>query len=261
MANYAQFENLLVSIDQRVATLTLNRPHALNAVTHAMHDELADAFRDLSRDTSVNAIIVTGAGRGFCSGFDQKASHDPDNPAPEMPPEKVGQVTKAILSTPQPIIAAVNGPAVGQGSQIALFCDVVIASDRALIGDVHVKAGVAPGDGGVAIYPLLLGLNKAKDMLMTAAMISGEEAYRLGLVQRLVPHDQLIKEAMLLARKFADGPQLAIRWTKQALNKFAWERVIKTLDYTATMELLSGKHPDREEASRAFAAKRPPSYE
>jgi len=260
MADYGRFNNLLISIDDQVATLTLNRPHALNAVTHEMHDELADVFRDFSRDPAVNAIIVTGAGRGFCSGFDQKAGADPDNPPPEMPPERVGQVTKAILATPQPIIAAVNGAAVGQGSQIALFCDVVIASDRARIGDVHVKAGVAPGDGGVAIYPLLVGLNKAKEMLMTAAIISGEEAYRLGLVQRLVPHERLMDEAMGLARRLADGPQLAIRWTKQALNKIAWERVIKTLDYTATMELLSGKHPDSGEAKKAFAEKRDASY-
>jgi len=258
MPDYARFKNLLVSVADRVATVTLNRPHALNAVTYEMHHELRDVFQDISGDPAVNAVIVTGAGRGFCSGFDQKP--DPNNPPPRMPPEKVGQVTRAILGTPQPVIAAVNGVAVGQGVNIALYCDVIIASDRARFGDVHVRAGVSPGDGGVGIFPLLVGINKAKELLMAGAIIEAPEAYRLGLAQRLVPHERLTAEATALAHELADGPQLAIRWTKRLLNSMAWDRVNRTLDYTAALELLSGQHPDREEAGRAFAEKRQPRY-
>jgi enoyl-CoA hydratase len=254
MPDYGRFNNLLVSVDDRVATLTLNRPQVLNAVNYEMHFELRNAFEDLGKDPNVNAIVVTGAGRGFCSGFDQKP--DPNNPG--MLVEDVGQVTRAILSTPQPIISAVNGHAVGQGSQIALFCDVVIASDRAVIGDVHVMAGVAAGDGGVAIFPQLTGLNKAKELLMTAGMMSGEEAYRLGIVQRLVPHDRLMDEAMGLARRLASGPQLAIRWTKQLLNKAAWGQAVGTLNYTSALELLSGQAPDRHKGAEVFGKKRAP---
>lgn len=254
MPDYARFKDLLVSLEDRVATVTLNRPQALNAVTYEMHHELRDLFLQLAQDSAVNAVIVTGAGRGFCSGFDQKA------PGGQMPPEKVGQVTRAILATPQPVIAAVNGVAVGQGVNIALYCDVVIASDRARFGDVHVKAGVSPGDGGVAIFPMLVGLSKAKELLMTASIIDAQEAFRLGLAQRLVPHDRLMDEARALAHELAYSPQVAIRWTKRLLNAIALDRVNKTLDYTGALELLSGQHPDRQEASRAFAEKRDPRY-
>lgn len=259
MADYRRFKNLLVSVDDRVAVLTLNRPQVLNAVTDEMHDELRDAFTDLGRDPAVNAIIVTGAGRGFCAGFDVRGNaRSPDTPG--MPPERVGQVTRAILSTPQPVIAAVNGHAVGMGVNVACYCDVVIASDRAKFGDVHVKVAVSPGDGAVALFPMLVGLNKAKELLMTGSIIEAEEAYRLGLAQRLVPHEKLMDEAMALAKRLAYGPQQAIRWTKLLLNTMAWDRVNSGLAYYSALELLSGKHPDHEEAATAFKEKREPKF-
>ena len=260
MADYNRFEYLRVSVKDRVATLTMNRPDALNAINHEMHTELEDVFHDMGRDSGIAAIVVTGEGRAFSAGGDMKMMANEGLINSSLASEDPARLIYGILGCPQPIIAAVNGAAVGLGATIALFCDVVIASDQSRFGDLHVRAGIVAGDGGSIIWPLLVGLNKAKELLMTADIIDAQEAYRLGVAQRLVSHDKLMEEAMGLATRLANGPLLAIRWTKQALNKLLWERTIQSIEYTGAMEMMSSQHADQKEASAAFVEKRQPKF-
>ena len=193
-----------------------------------MHQEIEDAFYQVGRDPDVSAVVLTGAGRGFCSGGDVRAMDErggaialQDRPIGAISP--IGRrIVQNILWVEQPVICALNGVAAGLGATLALFCDVIYASDRARIGDTHVRAGLVAGDGGAVIWPLLVGVAKAKELLMTGDIIDATEAERIGLVNRVVPHDDLMETVMELAQRLADGPALAIRGTKHAINKKVW---------------------------------------
>lgn len=263
MTTYDSFETISVEVgDDHVATITMNRPESLNSINQQAHRELEECFLHIGRDQSVNAVVLTGAGRGFCSGGDMRGFTGDQSPFPTVSiSEGPMRILLYMLQVPQPMIAAVNGVALGVGATLALYCDVVIASDRARFGDLHVKAGMAAGDGGAAIWPLLVGLNKAKELLMTAEIIDAEEAYRLGIAQRLVPHNSLMAEAHGLAQRLASGPLMAIRWTKQALNRQLWEQTINTVGQSSMLEVVSAKHSDMEEAARAYMEKREPKFQ
>ncbi len=259
------YECLLYEVKDGIATLTLNRPDRLNALGGTLREDLLDAITRAGADPEVRVMVVTGAGKGFCAGGDVKAMNEANEGQRTRPlMDKIApsrdRTLFALRDAPQPIIAAVNGAAIGLGATIALFCDVVIASEKARFGDLHVKAGIVAGDGGQIIWPLLVGLNKAKELLMTADIIDAKEAYRLGVCQRLVPHEKVMEEAMGLATRFANGPLLAIRWTKQALNKQLWERTIQLAEFGGALEMLSGHHPDQKEATTAFVQHRTPTF-
>ena len=183
-----KYETLLVVQDESVLTITLNRPERLNAVDRVMHRELEEVFGEVSFAGSVSALVVTGAGRGFCSGgavrsMDERGAA---NVLEQRPMGAISQSGRRILHNmlwvEQPIVCALNGVAAGLGATIALFCDIIYASDQARIGDTHVKAGLVAGDGGAVIWPLLVGVAKAKELLMTGDIIDAAEAERIGLV-------------------------------------------------------------------------------
>ena len=261
-----RYETLLVDRDESVLTITLNRPERLNAVDRVMHRELEEVFGEVAFDSSVSAVMVTGAGRGFCSGGDVRAMDERGsaNVLEERPMGAVSQSGRRILHNmlwvEQPIVCALNGVAAGLGATIALFCDIIYASDQARIGDTHVKAGLVAGDGGAVIWPLLVGVAKAKELLMTGDIIDAAEAERIGLVNKVVPHDKLIEEAMDLARRLANGPAMAIRGTKHAINKKVWADLNLSLDMGLALEERSSRHPDHNEAARSFVEKRTPEY-
>ena len=265
MADY-QYETLLLEQAERVLTITLNRPERLNAVDETMHHELEDVFYRVGRDPEISAVVLTGAGRGFCSGGDVRAM-DERGGAIALQDRALGAISPGgrriiqnILWVEQPIICALNGVAAGLGATLALFCDVIYASDRARIGDTHVRAGLVAGDGGAVIWPLLVGVAKAKELLMTGDIIDAAEAERIGLVNRVVPHDELMETAMELAQRLASGPALAIRGTKHAINKKVWNDLNQALDLGLSLEARSARHPDHAEAARAFVEKRAPQY-
>ena len=260
------YETLLIDQQDSVLTMTLNRPETLNAVNRVMSGELEDFFGRVGRDADVNAVVLTGAGRGFCSGGDIKAM-DERGGAMATPQRSMGAVSQGarhlihnILWVEQPIICALNGVAAGLGATIALFSDVIYASDRARIGDTHVRAGLVAGDGGAVIWPLLIGVAKAKELLMTGDFIDAHEAERIGLINKVVPHDDLMETVMDLARRLASGPALAIRGTKHALNKRIWEELNLVLDVGLALEERSFRHEDHKEAARSFVEKRAPQY-
>ena len=171
-----KYETLLVEQDESVLTITLNRPERLNAVDRIMHLELEEVFGEVAYDASVSAVVVTGSGRGFCSGGDVRSMDErgQSNVLERRPMGVVSQSGRRILHNmmwvEQPIVCALNGVAAGLGATIALFCDIIYASDRARIGDTHVKAGLVAGDGGAVIWPLLIGVAKAKELLMTCLL-------------------------------------------------------------------------------------------
>jgi enoyl-CoA hydratase len=258
------YRTLLVSKQDKILTITLNRPERLNAVNEVMHEELPDAFAQAGSDPDVGAVILTGAGRGFCSGGDIRSMDERGGAIPNRPLGAVSQSGRRLLYSmlwvEQPVICALNGVAAGLGATIALFCDIIYASDQARIGDTHVRAGLVAGDGGAVIWPLLIGVAKAKELLMTGDIIDAREAERIGLVNRVVPHEQLMPTVMELAQRLASGPALAIRGTKHTLNKHVWNALNTALDMGLSLEERSSRHPDHREAARAFVEKRPPHF-
>ncbi len=265
MADYS-YETLLVDQRDSILTITLNRPERLNAVDQTMHRELESVFGTVANDPDVSAVVLTGAGRGFCSGGDVRAMDERggSNVLQTRPLGAVSQGGRRILYNmlwvEQPMICALNGVAAGLGATLALFCDIIYASDQARIGDTHVRAGLVAGDGGAVIWPLLIGMAKAKELLMTGDIIDATEAERIGLINKVVPHDELMETVMDLARRLATGPALAIRGTKHALNKKLWNDLNQALDVGLALEERSSRHPDHQETARAFVEKRTPQY-
>lgn len=260
LKGFDDYESLAVAQDGRLLRLTLNRPEALNGVGAVMHGELEDFFYRVRKDTSVGAILLTGAGRAFSAGGDTK----------EMPQEgadPIGAVmrnTKTLftnmLDVVQPIVCAIQGYAMGVAASIALCADVALAAHDAVIADTHVNIGLVTGDGGAILWPLLMPLNTAKYYLMTGDHITGVEAARLGLVLRSVPAEDLFAEAESIARRLADGPAQAIQGIKATVNKVVRDRATLQLDTGIALEGASFAHPDHAEATAARSGRRPPSF-
>jgi len=261
MTDYSRYETLQIDVKEQVATITLNRPESLNAVNPQMHTELEELFGEISADDGVNAIVLTGAGRAFCAGGDVKGMDQRVREGTRRVPLRgAKRLIRNLLEVEQPLIAAVNGDAVGLGATIALFCDIIIAAENARIGDTHVKVGLVAGDGGAVIWPLLVGVAKAKELLFTGDLIPAQEAERIGLINRMVPQGKAYAEALALAKRLAAGPTQAIRWTKLATNKRIKDEVNLVLDASLAVETLSAATEDHKEAARAFVEKRPPRY-
>lgn len=233
--NYDRYQNISVEKEDRILRLTLNRPERLNAVTPDMHTELTSMFADIRRDDEVKVVTLTGAGKAFCAGADLKEPI-PDRSTADRIFVEARELLVNILEIDKPIISGVNGAAAGLGATLALFADIVIASDRARIGDTHVKVGLAAGDGGAVIWPLLVGVNKAKEMLMTGQVIDAGEALRLGLFNRVVPHEELDRAVLDMARDLASGHELAIRSTKKAVNLYIKWMLNHVFDYSLQLE-------------------------
>lgn len=262
MANYSRYEHVKVEVSDGVGVLTMNRPQALNAFNPGLHNELEDLFEEVAGDEAIRAAVLTGAGRAFSSGGDiremERRVSDPTVPRVTM--EGAKRLIHNLLRVEQPIISAVNGDAVGLGATVALFCDVIIAADTARIGDPHVRVGLVAGDGGAVIWPLLVGVAKAKEMLMTGDLLSAKDAERIGLINHVFPQEQVLPKALELARRLANGPTRAIRWTKLSVNKALRERVDLILDTSLALEFHTMNSADHAEAVRAFLEKRAPRY-
>ena len=191
MTDYYGFQTIATSLDDGILRVTLNRPDRLNALDKPMHKELRALYEQIAHDADVRVVVITGAGRAFCVGADFQQMQD--NLAaggyPDGRPDMLGDgadIARGILRVRQPMIAMVNGHALGIGATLALFCDVVFMSSAARIGDPHVQAGLVAGDGGCVLWPMLLGINRAKEYLMTGDLLSAADADRLGLVNHVV---------------------------------------------------------------------------
>jgi enoyl-CoA hydratase len=263
---YNDLSTLRIEQDGRLLSVTLNRPESLNSVGGGLHEHLEDLWAVVRRDASVGAVLLTGAGRAFCAGGDVKGMANTAGGERSPVATTAGMLTGAknliasMLEVEQPIVAAVQGYAMGLGATIALCCDVVIAAEDAILADTHVSVGIVAGDGGAVIWPLLLPVNTAKYYLMTGDRITGKDAERLGLVLRAVPAASLRAEAEAIARKLAAGPSMAIRFTKTSVNKILRERLNLLLDTSLALEAATMYSDDHREATAAFVEKREPKY-
>lgn len=256
------FETIQVERIRDVLRVRIAHPTSpLNAVDAVLHREMALLFRELKREDDARAILLTGNGRAFSAGGD--FNWFPELQKPEVLEEvrRDGkQMIWDLLEVELPIVAAVDGPAVGLGASIALLCDVIFASDRAVFADPHVRVGIVAGDGGVAIWPLLIGPARAKQYLMTGDAVPAAEAERIGLVNFVTPHDRIADEAMAFAERLAAGAPLAVRFTKLAMNKLVKDAVNTAFDTSAALEIVTFKTEDHLEALDALKNKREPRF-
>ena len=241
----------------------MNRPEVLNAFNMELIPELQDIFQDVGRDDEVTAVMLTGAGRAFSAGGDLKMllaeAKDPERDQ-FMPINSAIRSVSTLMDLQKPIVAAVNGHAIGLGANIALLCDIVIASEDARIIDPHVSVGLVAGDGGCIIWPLLIGMCKAKEYLLTGKAVIGKEAERIGLINKAVPADKVYEEAFKVTQELASGATEAIKWTKVCLNKIIKERMNLLFDVGQALECMTMNTKDHVEALTAFIEKRPPQF-
>lgn len=256
------YETLLYEKRDGVATITLNRPRALNAFNREMNRELLDAIRDGDRDDAVRCFVLTGAGdRAFCAGQDLK----------DRAPERKGSLGESLRSRYNPIVlairrtekivlCAVNGVAAGAGCNLTLACDLRIASENARFIEAFVRVGLGPDCGGSYFLPRLIGLGKATELFLLGEPLEAEEALRCGLVTRVAPASELAGEARAMAERLARGPRSA-GLIKRALNRSMYGELEAQLEYEACIQEIAGRTSDYDEGVRAFMEKRAPVFQ
>ena len=253
---YTRFE---FAREGRILTASIAAPGPVNAVDGALHDELARVFTDLQHDPESDLVILTGKGRAFCAGgdFDWFA----EQIAQPAKFRDIGwdakRIVSSLLDIEKPIICRLNGAAAGLGATIALLCDIIIADERALIGDPHVKVGLVAGDGGAVIWPQLIGYARAKEYLLTGDLLTAAKACEIGLINHAVPAAQLDAKVAEMAAKILASPRFAVRWTKTVTNMPLKALVSQMMDASIAYETLSNMTADRAEAVAAFVEKRP----
>ncbi len=246
--------------DGRILHVAIAAPGKVNAVDAALHRELATIFTDLQHDPDSDLVVLTGEGRVFSAGgdFDWFAEQI------EMPQRfrdigwEAKRIVASLLELEKPILCRLNGAAAGLGATIALLCDVIIASEEAVIGDPHVKVGLVAGDGGAIIWPALVGMARAKEWLLTGEMIPAREAAAIGLINYAVPPGQLDARVAEVAAKILANPRHAVRWTKLVMNQPLRQLAIQSMDASIAYETLSNMTADRAEAVAAMRERRAP---
>jgi enoyl-CoA hydratase/carnithine racemase len=266
MAGYTKYEFLKVGIDSNgVATVTMSDPDRLNAVDAENHKELQYIWVDLAQDESIKVVVLTGAGKAFSAGGDIKkmaacAGTELGLQYALHVPQDTLRMFEHMLLTPQPIIAAINGDAIGLGLTMALFCDMSIAAEDARLGDTHVNVGLVAGDGGAVVWPLLVGPQRAKEFLMRGKLLTGKQAAEINLVNYAFPKEKVLSEAQEIAAEIAANPIWAVRWSKAAVNKQIRAQLNQVLELSIAYESLTMVTHDHKEAASAFAEKRKPSF-
>ncbi len=245
-----------------VLRVTIDHPtNALNAVDEALHHDLTALFAGLRRENEARAVLLTGRGKAFSAGGDFHWFPTLREPGRmEALRRDAKQLIWDLLDVELPIVAAVNGHAMGLGASIALLSDVILMADTATIGDPHVRVGLVAGDGGVAIWPLAVGPARAKQYLLTGDPLTAAEAERIGLVNRVVAAADLDAEAMALASRLAAGAPLAVRYTKLAVNKLVKDALNVAFDASTALELVTFHSEDHQEALAAIREKRAPVF-
>jgi enoyl-CoA hydratase/carnithine racemase len=256
--------DLEYTVADGIATILLNRPHRKNAFTLDMIDTWAEALRDARTDPDVRVLVLTGAGDAFCSGVDLDRREDATPATPlqrkENLTERIHRIPLALEDLDKPVIAAINGVAVGAGMDMALMCDMRIMARSARLSEGYVRVGLVPGDGGCYYLPRLVGTAKALELLLTGDFIDAEEAGRLGVANHGVDDADLPAAVATLARKIADGPPVAIRTIKRAVYQSARSDLRTALDLISSHMAVVTSTEDSAEALAAFREKRPAHF-
>ncbi|MCX5906587.1 MAG: enoyl-CoA hydratase-related protein [Deltaproteobacteria bacterium] len=254
-------EAILVKVEDHVGTITLNRPEAMNYLDPVMSKEIENALADFERDEEIRALIITGAGRAFCAGGDIKTMQQKKAPHEWIARlEGTTGCIRAMVNCPKPIIASVNGPAVGAGCNLALAADLILASEKAVFGEVFTRIGLIPDCGGFFLLPRRVGLTKAKELIFTGKTINAQEAAQMGMVNRVVSAEALGEETRKLAEELAGGATLAIGMAKRLLNLSFQSDLEAILNAELTSQTMLRYTEDHPEGVQAFREKRKPNF-
>ncbi len=244
-----------------VLTITLNRPDALNSFTVEMKEALLAALRDAARDKEVRALVLTGAGRAFSAGQDLKERQGPD--VADLGTElrvRYNPIILAMRRLEKPIVGAINGVAAGAGISVAMACDVIFASDKASFTEAFSRVGLVPDTGSTWFLPRLVGSARAAEMMFTGDAVDAGTAERIGLVNRVIPADELMTEATAFAHRLAKSAPIALALAKRALNRAYEMSLEEALDYEAQLQSIAGRSADHREGVAAFVEKRPADF-
>jgi 2-(1,2-epoxy-1,2-dihydrophenyl)acetyl-CoA isomerase len=258
------WEHILLDKKDRIATVTLNRPEKMNAFGGLMRQELLEVLEHVAGDPEVRVVVITGAGKAFCVGGDVTEFVDGSQQAlaKENPSERhaMGKAVLAINTMEKPVIASVNGAAAGGGCNLALSCDIIIAGEKARFGQVFTKRGLHPDWGGIYFLPRLVGYAKAAELIFTGEVIDAEEAFKIGMVNKLVPQEELASATRELAERIAKNAPVPIAFAKRGLQNFRKWDLAQAVDYESyTLEVLM-KSEDVMEGFTAFLEKREPEF-
>lgn len=252
---------VLLTLDDGIATVTLNRPDRLNALTEAMHAELAQVLDRIELDRAIRAVLLTGAGRGFCSGQDLNDGATLERADLGDTLERFyNPLIRRLKTLERPVIAAVNGVAAGAGANLALACDIVIAADSAVFVQAFIKIGLIPDVGGTFILPRLVGHARAMGLAMLGEEITGKQAAEWGMIWRAVDDDKVMDEAKAVAKQLAAQPTVALGLIKRAIQASATNDLHQQLELERDLQRQAGKTEDFAEGVNAFLDRRPPVF-
>lgn len=250
------YENIILEKEEGIAVITFNRPDAMNALNNQTRAEFGQVMKELEEDDEIKVIILTGSGKAFVAGSDIK-EFNRTTPYAAHNITRLGQICENM---PKPVIAAVNGFCLGGGCEIAMGCDIIIASEKAKFGQTEANVGVIPGGGGTQRLPRLVGICRAKELIFTGDIIRAEEADRIGLVNRVVPLDELMTVAREMAKKIATKSPAVLKLAKQAINRGMSTSLESGLAYEREMYSISLSLEDKTEGVNAFIEKRTPEF-
>lgn len=258
------YKEIIYTVDDYIATITLNRPESLNAFSDTMLGEWVDAIESAKPDPKVRVVLVTGAGRGFCSGMDVRGAAGRGTLPPIYARRNymrlsVHKIPRVLENLDKPYIAAINGPAAGAGMDMASMADIRVMSDQARVGMTYVRMGIPPGDAGCYFLPRIVGIAKALELIWSGRMIDAAEAQRIGYVSQVFPHDQLMAKTREFCRQFTQAP-VATQYAKRLL----WRGIDMfrniNLEMAEMAMLINSTSPDTGEGPRAWVEKREPKW-
>jgi len=251
------YETLIYDKEDNIALLTINRPDKLNAISNELTAELSRFLDEIEEDEELRVLVITGEGdKAFVAGADIEEIVDRDAKIGRRVTRERQELFSRIQNLPIPVIAAVNGYALGGGLELALACSIRICSEKAQFGAPEVKLGIIPGDGGTQRLPRLIGLGRAMEMILTGDFIDASEAYRIGLANKVVPHEELMETTMELARTIASRPPLAVRYAKEAVNRSQEGDTASGFALESYLHALCCTTEDKKEGVSAFLEKR-----
>ena len=250
------YESIIFEKEENIAIITFNRPDARNAVNNQVRAEFTAAIAEVEADNDIKVMILTGSGKAFASGVDIKEF----NKTTPYHAHNLFRLGERVEKLPKPVIAAVNGFCLGGGNEIALGCDIIIASEKAKFGQPELNIGVIPGGGATQRLPRMIGVCRAKELIFTSDIITAEEAFNLGMINRVVPEDQLMPTAKEIAKKIATKSPAALKLAKQAINYGMQTNLESGLKYEYELYSLSLSLEDKVEGVNAFIEKRAPKF-
>jgi 2-(1,2-epoxy-1,2-dihydrophenyl)acetyl-CoA isomerase len=251
--------------DDRIVLITLNRPEKRNPLTPKLREELIEALKEAERDEKIDVIILTGAGKAFCAGgdiekFAKRIQEEDPSQKRRSSIDRFGAWAVEIAKVDKPIIAAINGVAAGAGISIALLCDLRIASERTKFILAFARMGLVPDVGLTYLLPRTIGMGKALELFYTAGKLDAQEAYGIGLVNKIVPHEKLMEEALAMASQIAKGPRIALRLIKRAVYRELVSSLQEQTELEGLMQNICFSTEDHKEGVKAFLEKRAPNF-